>query len=191
MSTYAKLTNIAYSDLKSVIDTNSSDKKFELEGIQVHDLEKIPDERGFFLEAARKDWSDLFSKEWVSQANISLSYPGMIRAWHRHARGQVDYFLVLKGSMKIVAYDGDTNSKTYSKLVEIVASNQRAQMVRIPGHYWHGTKTLGAKPSLTLYFVNNMYDYANPDEERRPWNDISIVNPKTGQPFDWNLPPHK
>lgn len=172
-------------------DKKSTKKWFELDGIQIFDLDRIPDERGFFLEAARKDWSDFFGKEWISQANISFSYPGVIRAWHRHARGQIDYFMVLKGSMKIVAYDGDTKSNTYSKLVEIVASERRAQVVKIPGHYWHGTKTLGEKPSLTLYFVNNLYEYENPDEERRLWNDTSIVNPKTGQPYDWNLPPHK
>jgi dTDP-4-dehydrorhamnose 3,5-epimerase len=174
-----------------VTDKNLRTTNFELEGIQIIYLDKIPDERGYFLEVARKDWSDFFSKEWISQANISFSYPGMIRAWHRHARGQIDYFLVLEGSMKIVAYDGDANSKTYSRLVEIVASQQRAQVVRIPGHYWHGTKTIGDRPSLTLYFVNNMYEYDNPDEERRPWNDTSIVNLKTGQPYDWNMPPHK
>jgi dTDP-4-dehydrorhamnose 3,5-epimerase len=170
---------------------NSSTKSFELEGVRIFNLDRIPDERGFFLEAARKDWSEFYSADWISQANISCSYPSMIRAWHRHARGQIDYFLVLGGSMKIVAYDGDTNSKTYSKLVEIVASEHKPQIVRIPGHYWHGTKTLGEKQSLTLYFVNNLYEYKNPDEERRPWNDASIVDPKTGESYDWNMPPHK
>jgi len=30
-----------------------------------------------------------------------------------------------------------------------------------------------------------------PDEQRRPWNDPTIIDPKTGQPFDWDRPPHK
>jgi len=64
-------------------------------------------------------------------------------------------------------------------------------VVRIPGTYWHGTKTVGNEPSLTVYFVTKLYDYQNPDEERRPWNDPSIIDPKTGKPFDWNKPPHK
>jgi dTDP-4-dehydrorhamnose 3,5-epimerase len=166
-------------------------KDFELVGVKVREINKNPDERGYFAEVARKDWADLFGQEWISQANLSYSYPGMIRAWHRHARGQIDYFLVLKGAMRIVAYDGDVDSHTHSKIVEIVASDQKLQIVSIPGHYWHGTKTIGAKPSLTLYFVNNMYDYTKPDEERRPWNDSSIRDPKTGQPYDWNYAPHK
>lgn len=166
-------------------------QQFELDGIKVLDVKKNPDERGFFAEAARKDWSYLFGEEWISQANLSYSYPGMIRGWHRHARGQVDYFMVLQGAMKIVAYDADKDSKSFSKLVEVIASEERLQIVRIPGHYFHGTKTIGDKPSLTMYFVNNLYDYKNPDEERLPWDTTNIINPKTQRPYDWNMPPHK
>jgi dTDP-4-dehydrorhamnose 3,5-epimerase len=115
----------------------------------------------------------------------------MIRAWHRHNRGQVDYFIVLKGSMKICAYDDKPGSSTNGQLDEIVTSEEKFQVVRIPGHYWHGTKALGDKPSLTVYCVNRLYDVKNPDEERRVWNDPKIVDPKTSKSFDWNKPPHK
>jgi dTDP-4-dehydrorhamnose 3,5-epimerase len=169
----------------------SQTQRYELDGIQVMDIKKNPDERGFFAEAARKDWLDLFGEKWISQANLSQSYPGIIRAWHRHARGQIDYFMVLQGAMKIVAYDENEKSKTHGKLVEIVASGERLQIVKVPGHYWHGTKTIGEKPSLIMYFVNNLYDYTSPDEERRPWNDSSIIDPITKQSYDWNKPPHK
>jgi dTDP-4-dehydrorhamnose 3,5-epimerase len=166
-------------------------QRFELDGIQVMDIKKNPDERGFFAEAARKDWLDLFGEKWISQANVSQTYPGIIRAWHRHARGQVDYFMVLQGAIKIVAYDGNEKSRTYGRIVELVASEERLQIVKVPGHYWHGTKTLGDRPSLTMYFVNNLHDYTSPDEERRAWNDSSIIDPKTKKPYDWNKPPHK
>ena len=166
-------------------------QKFELDGIQVIDIKKNPDERGFFAEVIRKDSFDLLNEKWILQANLSLSYPGIVRAWHRHARGQIDYFVVLQGAMKIVAYDENEKSKTYGRIVEVVASEERLQMVKVPGHYWHGTKTLGDRPSLTMYFVNNLYDHISPDEEKRPWNDSSIIDPKTKVPYDWNKPPHK
>ncbi len=115
----------------------------------------------------------------------------MIRAWHRHARGQFDHFIVLKGSMKVCAYDDDERSPTHGQLDEIIASSERLQVVRVDGRYWHGTKALGNEPSLTVYVVNNLYDAKSPDEERRPWNDPKIVDPRTKAPFDWNRPPHK
>lgn len=160
-------------------------KKFELDGMGVYDIDKMPDERGFFAEIIRTDWKELVNEE-IVQANLSLSYPGMIRAWHRHVRGQVDFFVVLQGSMKIVAYDEGS-----SKLVEVTASEERLQVVRLPGHFWHGTKTLGTTPSLTLYLHNRLYDYNNPDEQRRPWNDPSVIDPRTGHPFDWLRVPFK
>jgi len=157
-----------------------------LDGVKVHELKRFPDERGFFTELLRQDWKDLLGDEWVAQANLSYSYPGVIRAWHRHLKGQIDYFIVLKGAMKICAYD-----EKKKQLDEIITSEHRLQVVRIPGRYWHGTKTLGNEPSLTLYFVTRLYDYGKPDEERRPWNDPAIIDPKTGKPYDWEKPPHK
>ena len=157
-----------------------------LPGVKVYELKKFPDDRGFFAEVFRQDWKDLLGDEWVVQANLSYSYPGIIRAWHRHLKGQVDYFIVLKGAIKICAYDEKSK-----QLDEIIASEHKLQVVRIPGHYWHGTKNVSNEPSLTLYFVTRLYDYNNPDEERRPWNDPSIIDPKTKQPYDWEKPPHK
>ena len=162
-----------------------------LPGVQVFDIKKNIDERGYFAEILRNDWKDLLGEDSVVQANLSYSYPGMIRGWHRHVRGQVDYFIVLDGALKICAYDDKPGSSTKGQLDEIVASAEKLQVVRIPGHYWHGTKTLGYKPSLTVYCVNRLYDLKNPDEERRAWNDQTIIDPRTSKPFDWNKPPHK
>ena len=162
-----------------------------LPGVRVLDIRRNVDERGSFSEIFREDWKELFGDDKVAQANLSFTYPGMIRAWHRHNRGQVDYFVVMKGSLKICAYDDKQGSTTKGQLDEIVSSAEKLQVVRIPGHYWHGTKTLGSKPSLTVYYVNRLYDNKNPDEERRSWNDPGIIDPKTGAPFDWNKSPHK
>ncbi len=162
-----------------------------LNGVKVHDLKLNVDERGFFLELFRQDWKELLGEDSIVQANLSYSYPGMIRAWHRHNRGQVDYFIVLEGSLKICAYDDNPKSPSHRQLDEMLASSRKLQVVRVPGHYWHGTKAVGDKPSLTVYCVNRLYDVKDPDEERRPWNDVGIIDPRTSKPFDWNKPPHK
>ncbi len=162
-----------------------------LPGVKIQEVRKNIDERGFFAEILRQDWNELLAEDSIVQANLSYSFPGMIRAWHRHNRGQVDYFIVLDGSMKICAYDDKQSSPTHGQLDEVIASGEKLQVVRIPGHYWHGTKTLGHKPSFTVYCVNRLYDAKNPDEERRPWNDPSIIDSKTSKSFDWNKPPHK
>jgi len=170
-------------------------KEYPLKGVKVYELKILPDERGFFAEALRQDWKELIEDEWIRQINVSYSYPNIVRAWHRHHRGQTDYFLVLKGAMKICAYEEETG-----KMAEIIACAKKPAIVRIPGHYWHGTKTISNEPSLTVYFVTRLYDYENPDEQRRPWNAPNIIpaeingrkdDPRVGKPWDWFYPPHR
>ncbi len=162
-----------------------------LSGTKIYDLKKQFDERGYFAELIRADWQDFFDSDLPVQISLSVSYPDMIRAWHRHVRGQVDYLLVIKGTMKIVAYDDDPSSPTRGQMFETVVNGEKPQIVRVPGHYWHGTKTLGVESSITLYAVSKLYDYNNPDEGRKPWNDSTIIDPRTKQPYDWNKLPHK
>lgn len=167
-------------------------REYDLPGVRSYNLNLIPDERGFFAEAFRNDWAELVGDDQIVQVNASFSYPGMIRAWHRHLRGQIDYFLVLQGALKICAYDDREGSPaTRGKLVEIVVNSHKPQLIRIPGIYWHGAKNISNEPSLLIYYVTRLYDYQNPDEERRPWNDPEITDPKTGEAYDWNKPPHK
>jgi dTDP-4-dehydrorhamnose 3,5-epimerase len=166
-----------------------------LNGIIIKPIKRLPDERGFFTEIMRKDWKDLFENDSIEQANLSLTFPGTIRAWHRHLKGQTDYFIAIKGAIKICAFDEETE-----ELNEIISSDQNLQAVRIPGHYWHGFKALGNERAVLLYFTTRLYDYDKPDEERRPWNDPTLVpksingkkdDPRVGKPWDWNYPPHK
>jgi dTDP-4-dehydrorhamnose 3,5-epimerase len=164
-------------------------------GIKIKPIHRFPDERGFFTEVMRADWKDLFGEDTITQANLSYTYPDVIRAWHRHSKGQVDYFLGLRGLVKICVFDDKTN-----ELNELVSSGLDLQLVRVPGNYWHGFKALGNEPAMMLYFTTNLYNSADPDEERRVWNDQTLIpkiingrktDPRIGKPWDWNYPPHR
>jgi dTDP-4-dehydrorhamnose 3,5-epimerase len=166
-----------------------------LDGIQVKPIKRFPDERGYFCEAMRTDWKDFFGKDTIAQVNHSFTYPNIVRAWHRHLRGQVDYFLVLKGAAKICAFDDKT-----SELNEVVSSGSDLQVVRMPGHYWHGFKAVGNEPTMLVYFTTNLYNPDDPDEERRDWNDPTLIpkiingkktDSRVGNSWNWNYPPNK
>jgi dTDP-4-dehydrorhamnose 3,5-epimerase len=170
-----------------------------LPGVKVMDLKRNVDERGSFTEILREDWKDFLSDERPLQANFSVSYPGMIRAWHRHQAGQYDVFIVLRGSLKVCAYN-DLDEENRGELDEIVLSGDRLQAAIVRGHYWHGTKCVSPTASETVYFVTRLYDREKPDELRRAWNDPTIVprsvngnpkDPRVNAPWDWNAPPHK
>lgn len=165
-----------------------------LKGIVVKPLKRFADERGFFTEIYRFDWKDSFLEP-IVQSNLSITYPNIVRAWHKHEKGQVDYFIVVKGAAKICAFDEETE-----ELDEIISTSENIQVVRIPGHYWHGFKAFGNEPAIIVYFVNKLYDYEKPDEIRRPWNDSTIIpkkingktdDPRCNKPWDWFAFPHK
>jgi dTDP-4-dehydrorhamnose 3,5-epimerase len=166
-----------------------------LPGIVIKPLKRFPDERGSFTEIFRTDWKELVGDEAVAQANLSVSYPGMVRAWHKHERGQIDYFVVVKGALKICAYDDVSK-----ELNEVISTGENLQVVKVPGNYWHGFKVVGNETAMHVYFVNRLYDYQKPDELRTLWDDPKIVpesingkkdDPRVGKIWDWFSPPHK
>jgi len=171
-----------------------------IEGIRVKEFSLHVDERGFFTEILRDDWNDFLQGDSIIQLNLSYSYPGIVRAWHQHIRGQNDYFICINGALKICAYDDRVDSETCGELDEIIISSETFRIVRIPGILWHGYKAIGDIPFKILCGVNKLYDYENPDEKRRPWNDPTIIphsingktdDPRVGSPWNWNHHPHK
>lgn len=171
-----------------------------INGVVITNLIKRVDERGFFCEIFRNDWIKLLKEDKVVQFNLSTSYPGIVRAWHRHLRGQVDYYYCIKGAVKVCAYDDRPDSPTFGEVDEIILSEEDLRVVRIPGILWHGYKVIGNETVKVLYAVNRLYDRDDPDEDRRPWNDETIIpiaingnenDPRVGKPWDWNYLPYK
>ena len=166
-----------------------------LNGIIIKSLKKLADERGSFTEIFRKDWKELFGGEDIVKSNMSITYPGSVRAWHRHERGQIDSFVVVNGSIKICAFDDSSR-----ELDEIILTGDVSQIARVPGMYWHGFKVIGNKPATLVYFVNKLYDYNSPDELRKDWNDSNIIpftingkvdDPRCNKSWDWFFPMFK
>jgi dTDP-4-dehydrorhamnose 3,5-epimerase len=131
-------------------------RNYKMETIPV---KNNPDERGNFREVWREDWFK------IKQANVSFTRRDYIRAWHRHNKGQTDYLYVLSGRIKLCIYDGQ-------HVEEMIVSEQDDFLIKIPGNLWHGYKAL--EDSKVLYFVTRLYNYDNPDEERRPYDDKEI-----------------
>jgi dTDP-4-dehydrorhamnose 3,5-epimerase len=149
----------------------------EIHDVTVRELQVNADERGHLVEIFRKDW-DTFDPE-PAMSYYSMTYPGVVRAWHKHNRGQVDYFVCPKGRIKIAVYDDRKDSPTQSKLDTFVIGEHDQKAIRIPGDCWHGFKAIGEEPAFLINSPTNLYDYDNPDEERLPPDTEKI-------PMDWD-----
>lgn len=84
--------------------------------------------------------------------------------------GRVDHFLVVRGAQKSCAHDDEIGEPD-----EIVSAADSPQIVRMPCHYWNGFGLLGDRLTTRIHFINRLYNHANPDEKRRPWNDQTIL----------------
>ena len=151
-----------------------------IEDVELKQLKKNVDERGYLCEILRKDWSPF--KEFA-MAYFSITFPGVVRGWHRHPdTRQTDYMCVLQGTAKIVVYDDREGSSTRGLINEFVTSEDNPTLMRIPGDCWHGFKALGVNPVLLVNFPTTLYDYQKPDEEKLPPDTDKI-------PYDWKPAP--
>ncbi len=94
------------------------------------------------------------------QINFSMQYPGVIKAWHRHAL-QTDLWMCLVGHLKVGVCDQENNTAW-----SIIIGEKAPGTVIIPPPLWHGAATVGHTPAGLLYYVTHRYNPEQPDEER-------------------------
>lgn len=100
------------------------------------------------------------------QINYSVMYPGVIKAWHRHAK-QTDFWMCLHGCLKAGIYR-EADGKTWLH----VFGEKRPGVLLIPPPLWHGAATVGSADAGLLYYVTHAYDPKAPDEDRRPHDSV-------------------
>lgn len=147
-----------------------------IDGIEIKQLKRNADERGFLMEILRED-DPIFER--FGQCYVSLNYPGVIRAWHYHKK-QNDVWAVAKGMVKAVVYDCREGSPTYGEVNEFFLGDNNPILLKIPVGTMHGYKTVGVEPSLLLNFPTKPYDPKDPDECREVWDSENI-------PYDWDI----
>jgi dTDP-4-dehydrorhamnose 3,5-epimerase len=147
-----------------------------IQGVEVKQLTPRADERGFLMELLRSDDS-IFTK--FGQCYVSMNYPGVIRAWHWHKK-QDDFFVVVKGMIRVGLYDLREGSPTQGEAAEFYLGDNNSIMLKIPVGVVHGYKTVGTEPSLLINFPSEVYNPQEPDEYRLPWDTDQI-------PFDWDI----
>ncbi|MFX1445458.1 MAG: cupin domain-containing protein [Promethearchaeota archaeon] len=141
-----------------------------VEGVIIKNLKAILDERGYLQECFRSDW-DLFDK--FGQAYITVAFPNVIKAWHKH-KIQTDNLVCIVGNAKLVLYDDRESSATYKKINEIFFGEKNPLLVTIPCDIWHGFKAIGGERIMVLNIPTELYNYNTPDEYRLPYDTDKI-----------------
>jgi dTDP-4-dehydrorhamnose 3,5-epimerase len=146
-----------------------------INGVKIKKLKVIPDERGRLMEMLRAD-DEIFLK--FGQVYMTTAYLGAVKAWHYHKK-QVDHFVVVKGMMKVVLYDGRERSSTYKEINEFFMGEHNPILLQIPPLVFHGFKCISESEAIVINCPTEVYSYQDPDEYR--------VEPHGGEiPYDWS-----
>ena len=126
---------------------------------------------------------ETFRKEWFPQANWdrlqsnrSDSAAGVLRGLHYHFE-QVDYWLPLRGQMRVGLVDLRRSSPTYLSAATLDIGDDNPVGLFIPEGVAHGFAAL--TDCTLIYIVNNYYD-GGADEYGIAWNDPQVN-------IDWGI----
>ncbi|MGD2105210.1 MAG: dTDP-4-dehydrorhamnose 3,5-epimerase family protein [Anaerolineae bacterium] len=148
-----------------------------IHGVETKELTTHTDERGFFRELIRD--SDPIFQEGFGQWSHTMSYQGVVKAWHVHQK-QTDWWYVAVGTVKAALYDTRSDSPTHGELQELLlGEGQTLKVVKIPPGVAHGYRVLQG-PAHVFYLTSHEYD--GTDEGRIPHDD-----PEIG--YDWTTGP--
>ena len=145
-----------------------------IDGVKIKKLKVIPDERGRLMEMFRAD-DEFFEK--FGQVYVTTTYPGVVKAWHKHEK-QADNMACVAGMVKLALYDARTGSSTRGQIDQLYMGVHNPILIHIPAGIYHGWMCVSDTESMVVNAPTEMYDYKNPDEQR--------LDPHGGEiPYDW------
>ncbi len=157
----------------SLVSTQEYPKRVLLEGVQIIDLRLLNDDGGSFAEVVRFDGNGRLLQIpafQVRQSSYSQVLPGAIKAFHLHYNQEDVWFVPPTDRLLIGLVDARAASPTTGQTMRFVMGGGKAQLLYIPRGIGHGCANLGTAAATILYYVNQHFDIADPDERRLPWD---------------------
>ena len=144
-----------------------------IDGVEIHPLRKIPDERGSVMHMLRETdpWFTRFGEIYFSTV-----YPGVVKGWHLHQRMVLNY-AVPHGCIKLALYDDREGSKTRGEVQEIFLGDQNYVLVQVPARVWNGFKGLGTQPAVVANCASIPHD---------PTEIVRLDPHANDLPYDWS-----
>lgn len=148
-----------------------------IEGVKVHPLRRIPDERGtiFHMMRTTDPWFDRFGEIYFSTV-----YPGVIKGWHKHREMTLNY-ACMHGRVKCALYDDREGSPTRGGLMEVYLGPDSYHLLVIPPGVWNGFKGMSDPMALVANCCTHSHDPSR-SERLDPFSETI--------PYDWATKNH-
>jgi dTDP-4-dehydrorhamnose 3,5-epimerase len=145
-----------------------------IQGVLVHPLRQIPDERGKIMHMLKSS-DPHFEK--FGEIYFSTVYPGVVKGWHIHSEMTLNYAVVF-GMIKLVLYDERNDSPTRGELMELFIGDGNYSLVKVPPGVWNGFKGAGVTPSIVANCATIPHDP----------NEINRLDPYNNHiPYQWDI----
>ena len=159
--------------LTSQISTQSYAPKTHIDGVKLVELRTFQDDGGAFAEIIRLDSNgrlQAFPDFQVLQNSWSVVQPGGIKAFHIHYNQDDVWFVPPTERLLVGLLDARKNSPTSGASMRLLLGGGVARLLFIPRGVAHGCANVGNTPNQLIYFVNQHFDPASPDEHRLPFD---------------------
>lgn len=105
------------------------------------------------------------------QANVSVSYPDVVRGLHwQTPHEQSKIVTCVKGSIHDVCLDIRRHSPTFLEVFHFYLNGSTADQLYVPRGFAHGFEVVDDEPAVVMYFVNE--GYHPEDENGIKWSSI-------------------
>lgn len=126
-----------------------------MKNIEVRDLEKKSDERGWLIEVLSKDLVDESGE--FGHLHVTVAYPGKVRGNHYHNR-KLEWFCVPGGQGLLLLKDLKTGKEE-----EILMGENALKTVKITPGIVHAIKNIGTQDMVLIVYANEKFNPADPD----------------------------
>src|SRR5918994_4366689 len=127
----------------------------DIDGVQLIELKRFNDDGGAFTELARltEGRLDAAAGFTVRQINFSEVEPGVIKAFHVHARQTDVWYVPPSDRLLIGLVDVRRGSRTEGVVRRIMLGAGTSRLLRIPPGVAPGARNLGTATGRIIYFV--------------------------------------
>jgi dTDP-4-dehydrorhamnose 3,5-epimerase len=132
-----------------------------IEGIKIKNLRKNIDERGWLIEAYRRDETDYSP----AMAYISFTKHEVIRGPHEHVRQSDCFVFTGPGNFELHLWDRRPDSPTLSEHMELTVGADNPALVIVPPGVVHGYKCVSPEGGLSINFPDQLYKGEGKNEE--------------------------
>ena len=129
--------------------------KSRMKDVQILELEKKSDERGWLTEVLRNDQLDGYKE--FGQVFVAVAPPGKVRGNHYHNR-KIEWFFVPMGTALLLLKDLETEKEE-----EVIMGEDHLKTVKITPGIVHAIKNTGDKEMVLLVYTNEPFNPGNPD----------------------------